>query len=95
MKEQSIFAVRQLNEDGTKWGITVGNHLATPVKFDTKEEAKRAKEYYDDILPWETVIAGVAEMIDIHDNKMKMIERNAKTVVDSIIDDAIKKGGEK
>lgn len=52
------------NEEQTEWVVIIGKHLATEKKFATKKEA----EDYMKRPQWDTIIAVVAEMIEI-DNK--------------------------
>lgn len=72
-----IFRTRQMNQEGTKWGITVGEHLATPKTFKTEAEANKHLAWLEKI-PWETIVAVVAEMIEIHERN-KSSEEPEKT----------------
>lgn len=63
-----IFKIRPTNENNDDFIITVGNHLATERHFRSKEEA----ESYIEEKNWDTIIALVAEMIVIHEQKDKL-----------------------
>lgn len=58
---QDIIAVRPTNEEGSEWILTVGRHKASKKTFKTKEEAIE----YASKPNWETIVAVVAEMIEI------------------------------
>lgn len=84
MNIDRIFQVRQLNEEGNKWGISVGRHLAIPEIFETREEAEEVRDRIEEGAPWKAVIGLVAEMFEIYAEKM--ITRDAKKVVNHIIE---------
>lgn len=84
MNGERIFQVRQLNEEGNKWGISVGRHLAIPETFETREEAEEVRDRIEEGVPWKAVIGLVAEMFEIHAEMM--ITRDAKKVVNHIIE---------
>ena len=67
-----VIVVRPANEEGNKWFLTVGRHKASEKVFESKEEAiSYANEPH-----WDTLIAVVAEMIEIHDEaKQKNTEK--------------------
>ena len=68
MNVRELFQIRPTNEEQNDHIITVGKHLATEKHFKTREEA----EQYTDTPQWDTVLAIVAEMFDIHtDNEHK------------------------
>lgn len=69
---KNVIAVRPTNEEGNKWFMTVGKHKASEKIFDTKEEAIE----YANKPHWDTLIAVVAEMLEIHDEaKQKNTEK--------------------
>lgn len=67
-----VLVVRPANEEGNKWFLTVGKHKGSEKIFDSKEDAiNYAKDPH-----WDTLIAVVAEMIEIHDEaKQKNTEK--------------------
>ena len=72
MKAEDVFLIRQTNEEGNDFIITVGKHLATEKHFATPEEA----EEYIKTPHWDTTIAMVAEMFTIHEeNKHNNTEK--------------------
>lgn len=58
-----IFRAMPTNEEQTEWVVIIGKHLATEKKFATKKEA----EDYMKKPKWDTIIAVVAEMLEIDD----------------------------
>lgn len=62
MNGDELFDIRPINEEQNDFIITIGQHLATEQHFKTREEAKQ----YRDTPRWETIIAFVAEMFEIH-----------------------------
>lgn len=84
---KDIFKVRPTGEENTEFIITIGEHLATEKKFETKEDA----EDYIEVPKWDTVFALVAEMFEINERKKMEIKKDAKEVVNNIIKDAINK----
>ena len=69
---KDVLVARPTNEEGNKWFLTVGKHKASEKVFESKEEAKA----YAETPQWDTVIAVVAEMIEIHDEaKQKNAEK--------------------
>lgn len=67
-KTEALFKIRPTNEEQNDFVITVGNHLATENHFKTKEEA----EWFIRRPKWETILALVSEIIQIHEsNKHK------------------------
>lgn len=61
MKGKDIFAIRPTNEEQNDFIITVGNHLATENHFKNIQEAIK----YIDEIHWDTIVAVIAEMIEI------------------------------
>ena len=89
MNVNELFQIRQTNEEQNDFIITVGQHLATEEHFATREEAEK----YRDKPKWDMILALVAEMFTINDerkNKESEIKAQAKTVVNSIINNTIK-----
>ena len=87
MNAKELFQIRPTNEEQNDFIITVGQHLATEKHFPTREEA----EAYRDTPQWDTVLAMVAEMFQIHEeskHKEDEIRNDAKKVVNTIIDNA-------
>ena len=66
MNVKEFFQIRPTNEEQNDFIITVGQHLATEQHFKTREKA----EAYIDTPQWDTVLAVVAEMFDIHENNL-------------------------
>lgn len=62
MNGDELFKIRPINEEQNDFIITIGQHLATEQHFKTREEA----EAYIDTPQWETILAFVAEMFEIH-----------------------------
>lgn len=60
-----VIAVRPANEEGKEWFLTVGKHRASKKVFKAREEAMA----YAAIPRWDTMIAVVAEMIEIKKEK--------------------------
>lgn len=63
-----IFKIRPINEEKNDFIITVGNHLATEKHFATKAVAER----YIKEKNWDIIVALVAEMITINEQKNKL-----------------------
>lgn len=63
-KVNKIFKVMPCNEEQTEFVVIIGRHLATEKRFATKKEA----EDYMKKPKWDTIIAVVAEMLEL-DNK--------------------------
>lgn len=69
---KNVIAVRPANEEGKKWFLTVGSHKASEKIFDTKEKAIT----YANEPHWDTLIAVVAEMLEIYEKaKQKNTEK--------------------
>ena len=67
-----VLVARPANEEGKKWFLTVGNHKASEKIFESKEKAIA----YANEPHWDTLVAVVAEMIEIHDEaKQKNTEK--------------------
>lgn len=66
-EDNSIFMVRPINEECTKFIITVGNHLASKKTFTSKEEAELYKQEFH----WEMIVALIAEMNYQFEKKLK------------------------
>lgn len=64
MNAKELFQIRPTNEEQNDFIITVGQHLATEKHFPTREEA----ETYRDTPQWDTVLAMVSEMFNIHED---------------------------
>ena len=62
MNVEELFKIRPTNEEQNDFITTVGKHLATEKHFNTREEA----EQYIDTPQWDTILAVVAEMLEIH-----------------------------
>lgn len=62
MNGDELFKIRTINEEQNDFIITIGQHLATEQHFKTREEA----EQYRDTPQWDTILAFVAEMFEIH-----------------------------
>lgn len=88
MNEDRIFQVRQLNEEGNKWGISVGRHLAIPETFETRKEAEEVRDRIEERVPWKAVIGLVAEMLDIHASKLSV--KGPKEAMKQVMEESIK-----
>lgn len=66
MNLNELFKIRPTNEEQNDFIATVGQHLATEIHFKTREEAEK----YIATPKWDTVLAVVAEMFDIHENNL-------------------------
>lgn len=64
MNVNDLFKIRPTNEEQNDYVATVGQHLATEQHFKTREEAEK----YIKTPKWDTVLAMVAEMFEIHEN---------------------------
>jgi hypothetical protein len=62
MNVNELFKIRPTNEEQNDFIITVGEHLATEIHLNTREEAEK----YRDTPQWDMVLAMVAEMLEIH-----------------------------
>lgn len=62
MNGDELFKIRPINEEQNNFIITIGQHLATEKHFSTREAA----EQYRDTPQWDTILAFVAEMLEIH-----------------------------
>lgn len=62
MNLNELFKIRPTNEKENDYIATVGQHLATERHFKTREEAEK----YINTPQWDTIIAVVAEMFEIH-----------------------------
>lgn len=62
MNGDGLFRIRPINEEQNDFIITIGQHLATERHFTTRKEA----EQYRDTPQWDTILAFVAEMLEIH-----------------------------
>lgn len=80
MEVKDLFVVRATNEENNNFIVTIGKHLATEKKFETKEEALA----YIDEPKWDTIVALCGEMIEAH-KVDEQIEKDAQKVVKSII----------
>ena len=69
---KDVLVARPANEEGNIWFLTVGKHKASEKVFDSRVEAIA----YADTPKWDTVIAVVAEMIEIHDEENKKRLKN-------------------
>lgn len=65
MNGKELFNIRPINEEQNDFIITVGQHLATEQHFKSREEA----EQYIDTPQWDMILAMVAEMFTIHEEK--------------------------
>ena len=66
MNLNELFKIRPTNEEQNDFITTVGQHLATEKHFKTREEAEK----YIETPKWDTTLAVVAEMFDIHENNL-------------------------
>ena len=57
-EDDNIFKTRPINQECTRFIITIGNHLATNKQFDSKEAA----DEYKNGIHWDMIVALVAEM---------------------------------
>lgn len=62
MNVNELFKIRPTNEEQNDYIATVGQHLATEKHFKTHEEAEK----YIETPQWDTILAMVAEMFQIH-----------------------------
>ena len=62
MNVNELFRIRPTNEEQNDYIATVGQHLATERHFKKREEAEK----YMETPQWDTVLALVAEMLEIH-----------------------------
>lgn len=62
MNVNELFKIRPTNEEQNDYIATVGQHLATEHHFKTRKEAEK----YVENPKWDTILAVVAEMLEIH-----------------------------
>ena len=62
MNVNELFKIRPTNEEQNDFITTVGQHLATEQHFKSREEAEK----YIENPKWDTILAVVAEMFEIH-----------------------------
>lgn len=62
MNVNELFKIRPTNEEQKDFITTVGQHLATEQHFKSREEAEK----YIENPKWDTILAVVAEMFEIH-----------------------------
>lgn len=75
LQAKEIFKVRVRNQENNEYIVTIGNHLATENIFKNKEEA----EAYRDTFHWDMMVALIAEMNEILEEKLKReAEENKK-----------------
>ena len=74
METKKIFIVRPTDNEQKEFIITVGKHLATRKKFETKAKA----ETYIKYPKWDTTFALIAEMIESNDNAKYTTENEPK-----------------
>lgn len=67
MNPKEYFIIRPTNEEENEFVITIGKHLATEKKFNTKKEALS----YIDKPKWDMIIALINEMIEINEEIKK------------------------
>ena len=60
MEIKDLFVIRATNEENNSFIVTIGKHLATEKKFETKEEALT----YIETPKWDTIGALIGEMIE-------------------------------
>lgn len=70
MKQKEIFKIMPTNEEKSDWIVIVGKHLATEQHFKSLNDAKE----YMEVPNWDTLVAVVAEMIDINEESKKIEE---------------------
>ena len=73
MNLNELFKVRPTNEEQNDFIATVGQHLATKRHFKTREEAEK----YIETPQWDTTLAVVGEMFEIH-TKVEHNKENKK-----------------
>lgn len=71
MEKNNIFIVRPTNENNNDFIITIGKHLATEKHFESE---KKAWEYVE-TPKWDTIIAVMAEMNNLLEEKLKNEKR--------------------
>lgn len=74
MNEMKFYHVVQTNEEGTDWVVVIGNQIATPRHFATKEEA----EEWAKSPKWEMIIAMILLLIE----KEEEIKKSIKNIED-------------
>lgn len=72
LQAREIFKVRVKNQEQTEYILTIGNHLATENIFKSKEEA----EAYRDTFHWDMMVALIAEMNNILEEKLTQGNKN-------------------
>lgn len=66
-EKDNIFKTRPINQECSKFIITIGNHLATNKTFDSREAADEYKKE----IHWDMILALVAEMNYEFEKKLK------------------------
>lgn len=66
LQAREIFKVRVRNQKQTEYIVTIGNHLATEKIFRSKKDA----EAYIDEFHWDMIVALIAEMNEILEEKL-------------------------
>lgn len=74
MNEMKFYHVVQTNEEGNDWVVVIGNLLATPRHFATKEEA----EEWASNPKWEMIVAMILFVME----KQNQINKIIKSVKD-------------
>ncbi len=71
MNEMKFHHVVQTNEEGTDWVVVIGNQMATPRHFSSREEAEEwAKEP-----KWEMIVAMILYLMQKQDEINKSIKK--------------------
>ena len=65
MNVKELFVVRPTNEKQNDFIVTIGKHLATEKRFESREEA----EQYIETPQWDTILAMTGEMMDINETR--------------------------
>ena len=71
MNEMKFHHVVQTNEEGNDWVVVIGNQLATPRHFATREEA----EEWASNPKWEMIVAMILFIME----KQNQINKNIKS----------------
>ena len=90
MNAKELFIIRPTSNEQNEFIVTVGKHLATEKRFQTKEDA----ENYMKFPKWDTAFALFAEMLSAHEEASKVeaeIKKDAQKEVKEIINDTKKK----
>lgn len=70
MNEMKFYHVVQTNEEGTDWVVVIGNQIAAPQHFASKEEA----EEWAKTPKWEMIVAMILYLMEKQEELKKTIK---------------------